>query len=103
MQKTLVNILIVVSVVSALAIARHTAEMNEMVSGGDMSPACFTVCLTHNDTGAPAVALSFAVACIVLFIFSLEIFIGPIGPIGLIGQDQKDRHRYLMKTMVMLR
>jgi|GEM_PF-2667003 len=105
MQKALIKILIVISLASALAISWHVAEMaSGVMNDGGMSPTCFTVCLTHGDTGAPAVGFLFAFAvCVALVIFSLEISIGPIGPIGPIGQPQKDRHRYLMKTIVMLR
>jgi len=105
MQKALINILIVVSLASALAISWHAAEMTSGVMDNDgMSPTCLTVCLTHGDTGAPAVGFLFAfAACVALVIFSLGIFIGPIGPIRPINLAQKDRHRYLMKTIVMLR
>jgi hypothetical protein len=105
MPKILVKILIIACIASALAISWHTEEMaSGMMNDNGMSAACLTVCLTHGDAAAPAVALFFAVAaCLALVIFLLEFFTAPVGFSGLVGQFQRDRHRYLMRTTVMLR
>jgi hypothetical protein len=106
MKKTLVSILIVATVASAMAIFWHAAAMTGGAMNDDgMSPACLTVCLTHGDAGAPASGplLAFVACVLALLVFLPEIFIGLIGAIEPIGQAQKDRHRYLMKTIVMLR
>ncbi len=104
MPKALIKILVVACIASALAIAWHTEEMAGGVMNDDgMSASCLTVCLTHGDAAAPAIALSFAVACLAAVFFLLQIFIAPTGFSRSIGQAQKDRHRYLMKTIVMLR
>lgn len=97
--------MIVASVASALAIFWHTDAMSGGgMDDGGMSPVCLTVCLTHGDVGIPAAGFLPAVAVgAAFFVFLCEIFIGPVGPLGPDGQAKKDRHRYLMKTIVMLR
>jgi len=104
MKRIFASILIVASMASALAIFWHTTAMASGAMDNDgMSPACLTVCLTHGDTGAPAVASYFGVACLAICFFFFEIILGPLRLIGPVEEYQKDRHRYLMKTIVMLR
>jgi len=104
MKRIFASILIIAYVASALAIFWHATAMASSAMDNDgMSPACLTVCLTHGDLSAATSAVVIAVACFILLFFFLEFFIGPIGPIRPINTAQKDRHRYLMKTIVMLR
>lgn len=105
MNKIIVKILVVAVACGVLAAAMHWMTMASGMDDG-MSTDCATVCLTQGDS-APAVApIAGAILCLAVgfFVVAMATVVPAVtGKLFFENVFQKDRHRYLMKTMVMLR
>lgn len=105
MNKAIAKILVVAVACGVLATALHWLMMVNDLDAG-MSTGCATVCLTQGDS-APAIApIAGAAFVVVIFFFLAAVaIIAPWSDRRFSFETffQKDRHRYLMKTMVMRR
>ena len=107
MNKLIAQILAVTVLCSSLAIFWHATSMTQMMNDdGGMAVPCLTLCLTGGDPATSAVSLGLMSFGVILIIIQLAgIFSIGFSPevIFCDGLFKKDRHRYLMKTAVMLR
>lgn len=107
MYKILPKYLAVVVLCASLAIFWHGMMMNSMMLDDDaMSASCLSTCVTGGDMGVTHDGnVLTAFTPIVLIMFFLAIFADHIFGEKFTGISffHKDRHRYLMKTMIMLR
>jgi len=107
MAKLLPKFLAIIVLCASLAIFWHAATMNSSMNDGDgMSASCLSVCVTGGDasmTIADSVSMTLESVVVVMVIFGIFIVCYFFTNTLDIGFFQKDRHRYLMKTMVMLR
>jgi hypothetical protein len=88
---------------AGLAIFWHAMAMQMPMDADGMTSSCLTVCFGGSAQVAPGMeaglhALATVVLVILLILPSFAPFVRRI-----FGFEKKERHRYLMKTMVMLR
>jgi hypothetical protein len=106
MYKDISKFLTVAVICATLAIFWHAATMNQTMKDGDgMSASCLASCFIGGKLEAPVIEsgtmiLQTVALAAMIFVFLTVSFAKKEIDLGFF---QKDRHRYLMKTMVMLR
>lgn len=87
-----------------LAFGLHSlVSSREMSDGGEMDASCSTVCISQGDISQSAMNIAVLWLVPLLAVFALVVSEAKIFSSNFERIFHKDRHRYLMKTAVMLR